>query len=94
MSVKTRDEIINKLNDVLGDNNSDDVLELMTDISDTLGNTSDAQRVRELESQLEEQDRTWRQKYRDAFLSGADESFEKENEPKKPRSFDDLFTTN
>lgn len=92
MSVKTRDEIMERLNNIFADNNSDEVLNLMTDIRDTIGDETDSQRISELENQLAEQDASWRKKYRDAFMSGADESFEEENN-KSPRKFEDLFTT-
>ena len=92
MAIKTREEIISSLSDILGDNNTDEALQLLTDVKDTLGNQTDAQRITELENQLTELDTTWRKKYRDAFLSGADESFEEEQD-KKPRKFEDLFTT-
>ena len=90
MSVRSREEIMNKLNEIFGDNNSDDVLEIMTDISDTIGNDN-AKRITELETQLAEQDANWRKRYRDAFMSGADEEIVEE-EPPKARTFDDLFT--
>lgn len=93
MAIRTREEIITSLSDILGDNNSDEVLQLLTDVKDTLGNETDAQRITDLEHQLTELDTTWRKKYRDAFLSGADDSFEEEND-KKPRKFEDLFKTN
>ena len=92
MAIKTREEIISSLTTILGDNTTDEALELLTDVRDTLGQESDAQRIVELENQLQEQDATWRKKYRDAFLSGADESFNEEDE-RKPKSFDDLFKT-
>lgn len=92
MAIKTRDELMESINNILGDNNSDEALQLLTDISDTLGSQTDAQRITELENQLQEQDASWRKRYREAFLNGADESFEEENN-KKPKSFDDLFTT-
>lgn len=91
MAVRTKDEIIESLNTIFGDNNSDDVLNILTDISDTLGRSTDAQRITELESQLAEQDANWRKKYRDAFLSGADEPDEPDK-PKKPKKFEDLFS--
>lgn len=93
MAVRTRDEIIASLNSIFGENNSDEVLGVMTDISDTIGSQSDAQRVASLEQQLAEQDANWRKKYRDAFLSGADEEIVEPIEDKKPKSYMDLFTT-
>lgn len=92
MAIKTRDELLTSISDILGDNNSDEALQLLTDIKDTLGNETDAQRITELENQLKEQDATWRKKYRDAFLNGADESFEEEQN-KTPKRFEDLFKT-
>lgn len=92
MSIKTRDEIIESVSNIIGDDNSDEALQLLTDLRDTLGNQTDPQRITELENQLQEQDAAWRKKYRDAFIHGADESFEEEYN-RKPKSFDDLFTT-
>lgn len=92
MAIKTRDEILTSISEILGDNNSDEALQLMTDIRDTIGNETDAQRITELENQLKEQDATWRKKYRDAFLNGADESFEEEQN-RTPKRFEDLFKT-
>lgn len=92
MAIRTSEEIMANLNEILGDNNSDEVLSFMTDLRDTLGGQNDAQRISELETQLQEQDASWRKKYRDAFLSGADESFEEEQN-KRPRKYEDLFTT-
>lgn len=92
MAIKTREEIITSLTNILGEDTSDEALELLTDVRDTLGNQTDAQKITELENQLKEQDATWRKKYRDAFLSGADESFEEEQN-KTPKKFEDLFKT-
>lgn len=91
MAIRTRDEIIESLNNIFGDNNSDDVLNILTDVSDTLGSATDAQRITELENQLAEQDANWRKKYRDAFMSGADEPDEPEKH-NKPKKFEDLFS--
>lgn len=92
MAIKTRDELISSVSDILGENNSDEALQLLTDLRDTLGSQTDAQKITELENQLKEQDATWRKKYRDAFLSGADESFDEEQN-KRPRKYEDLFKT-
>lgn len=93
MSVRTRDEIMEQLRTVIGENDSDDVLTLMTDISDTLGDNKDRERVTQLEQQLQDNDREWRKKYRDAFFSKPDESLDDEDESKTPSKFEDLFTT-
>ncbi len=93
MSVRTRDEIMEQLRTVIGENDSDDVLTLMTDISDTLGDNKDRERVTQLEQQLKDKDKEWRKKYREAFFSKPDESLDDEDESKTPSKFEDLFTT-
>lgn len=94
MAIKTKDEIMAQLSEVIGENNSDDVLNLMTDISDTLGDNTASQRVAELETALADKDKEWRQKYRDAFFSKpSKEEFEDDDDDKTPKTFEDLFTT-
>lgn len=92
MAVRTREEIMTSLSEFLGDNTSDEAINLVQDISDTLGDAN-AQRVQDLQKQLKEQDDTWRKKYRDTFFSGKPEKDDDEPEDKKPRSFADLFKT-
>ena len=96
MAIRTRDEIMNQLKTLIGEEDtSDETLTFIQDVSDTLGNDNSAQRITELETQLEEQDREWRKKYRDAFFTGKpDESIEDEPDKNIPRRFEDLFTTN
>ena len=96
MAIRTRDEIMNQLKTLIGEEDtSDETLNFIQDVSDTLGNDNSAQRITELETQLEEQDKEWRKKYRDAFFTGKpDESIEDEPDKNIPRRFEDLFTTN
>lgn len=95
MAVKTRDEIMSQLQTIIGEDTSDETLTFIQDVSDTLGNDNSAERIAQLETQLRDQDETWRKKYRDAFFSGKPEP-EPEDEPsgKTPKRFEDLFTTN
>ncbi len=95
MAVKTRDELMADLNEILGENNSDEALAFIQNMSDTLGDSS-VQRISELEQQVKDVDANWRKKYRDAFFTGAPEKDEKDDEEekhKKPRTFADLFKT-
>lgn len=96
MAIRTRDEIMTQLQTMVGEDTSDETLTFIQDVSDTLGADNSAQRITDLENQLEEQDQAWRKKYRDAFFTGRpDESYKDESdEPEKPRRFEDLFTTN
>ena len=92
MAVKTRDEIMSQLQSIIGEDTSDETLAFIQDVSDTLGNDNSAQRITQLETQLEDQDKEWRKKYRDAFFTGRpDESLDEEEHENKPKRFEDLF---
>lgn len=94
MAIRTRDEIMSQLQSIIGEDTSDETLAFVQDVSDTLGNDNSASRITELETQLEEQDKEWRKKYRDAFFTGKpDDNFKDEDEEKIPKRFEDLFTT-
>lgn len=92
MAVKTRDEIMSQLQSIIGEDTSDETLAFIQDVSDTLGNDNSAQRITQLETQLEDQDKEWRKKYRDAFFTGKpDETLDEEEHDNKPKRFEDLF---
>ena len=95
MAIRTRDEIMAQLQTMVGEDTSDETLTFIQDVSDTLGQNNSAQRITELENKLEEQDKEWRKKYRDAFFTGQPDSSYDEDEPenKKMRRFEDLFKT-
>lgn len=90
MAVRTKDELMTSLKDFLGDNTSDEAISLVQDISDTLAE-SNAETVEQLRQQITDQDNAWRKKYRDRFFS-APEKEDEEEPPKRPRTFDELFT--
>ncbi len=93
MAVKTKEEIMSQLGAYVGDDAGDEVLGLIQDISDTLDSANTA-RIKELEEEKENLDKSWRKKYRDTFLSGKPDDIEEEDEddePKRPKTFEDLF---
>lgn len=92
MAIRTRDELMNSIKDFLGDDTSDEALTLVQDISDTLGDNN-AQTVADLRQQLKDQDANWRKKYRDTFFSGTPDKDDEDDEPPKPHTFADLFTS-
>lgn len=96
MAIRTREELMEQLQSIVGEDTSDETLSFIQDVSDTLGADNSAQRITELETQLEEQDKEWRKKYRDAFFTGKpDTSYEEEDPDREiPKRFEDLFTTN
>ena len=81
--VKTKDDILSTISAVLGENNSEDAITLLEDITDTLDDyetrTKDSTAWKQ---KYEENDRAWRQKYKDRF-------FEKESEDETINTYDD-----
>ena len=93
--VKTKEEILNAVKDILKDDTSDSALSLVEDLSDTLDarDTSDGT---DWKTKYEETDAQWRKKYRDRFFSKpAQEEEEPDDpapeEPNEPKTFSDLF---
>lgn len=99
MSVLTKNELMEKVKNFLGDDTSDEALEIIEDISDTVeaGNSED------WKQKYEENDKKWREKYRDRFFNGDNnddtdnekpketENKESEKEQEKLLTFENLF---
>lgn len=92
MAVRTKEELMQTVRTFLGEDTSDEALAFVQDMSDTLGD-SNAQTVAELRQQLQEQDASWRKKYRDTFFTEKPEKEDDDEPPKKPRTFAELFKT-
>lgn len=93
--VKTKEEILNSIKDILKDDTSDSALSLIEDLSDTLDakETSDET---DWKTKYEENDAQWRKKYRDRFFSKPAQEEEIIDEPapeetSEPKTFSDLF---
>lgn len=71
MAIKTKEELIQSLNAVLGDNASDEAIALMEDVSDTLDDNA-AKGAVDWEQKYRENDAAWRTRYRDRFMNNAD----------------------
>lgn len=73
--IKTKDEIIEMISAVIGEDNSEAAISLLEDVTDTLDDyetrTKDSTDWKE---RYEENDREWRQKYRDRFLEKSDDN--------------------
>lgn len=94
MSVKTIEELMESVRTRLGDDQSDEALALLEDISDTYGdmqsrNTGDE----DWKKKYETNDAEWRKKYRDRFFNKTNENDvdDGEDKPNKPQTFDELF---
>lgn len=94
MAVKTKDEILNTLKERFKDDDSDDTLSFIEDISDTYDDLSEqVSKSGEWQKKYEQNDKEWREKYKERFFSKpVDEpDLDIEPEPNKPRTFEDLF---
>lgn len=91
MSVKTVDEIMVKVREIIGEDDSDEAIGFIEDISDTLESFSNAE---DWKTKYEENDKKWREKYRDRFFTSKEEVEEddiEEPEEKEKKKFEDLF---
>ena len=76
---------MDSLSKFLGENNSDDALALLEDVSDTLdtANSDLPAKLKEAEDKYNDLDKAWRQKYRERFLQSKEDAAEQDNEFKK-----------
>lgn len=97
--VKTKDEILEAIKSRIGEDNSDETIAFLEDITDTLNDYEDKTKTdTDWKAKYEENDKEWRKRYTDRFFNndngngdnGSDEKDETE-EPKTPTTFDELF---
>ena len=72
MAVLTREDYLERLNTLVGEDNSDEALQIIEDFTDTfdnLGTQNDNNDNENWKQKYEELDATWRQKYRDRFMN-------------------------
>lgn len=95
MAVKTREELIESINTLIGEDTSDASLAILEDFTDTYNDLSEkASDNTKWKEKYEENDSEWREKYRKRFLEG-DGRIEEEDadEPDPvPVRYEDLFT--
>lgn len=95
MAVKTRDEILESVRSRLGGDTSDEAIALVEDIADTLTDLDNRTKdSTDWKKKYEENDASWRAKYRDRFFSGGsdDDDDDKDDAPKnKTYTYENLF---
>lgn len=96
MAIVSKEDLIKRLSEKFGNDNSDEVIQLTEDLSDTL-NDFDS-RIKDTEdwkTKFEENDNMWRKKYKDRFLESTDgndnESHEQDDDENTSVTFNDLF---
>lgn len=104
MAIRKKEELLESLKAIIGDDSTDEALSILEDITDTVSDYENRiQETGDWKSKYEENDRTWREKYKERFFSGEEQhegapsptSNELGNDDiNEPSRFEDLFTTN
>ena len=94
MAVLSREDLMKRLNEALGD---DADVSIMEDVADTYDAVADHSDADEWERKYNENEAAWRKRYRDRFESGTPDptGTNAEDEPQddeiKVKTFDELF---
>lgn len=95
MAVRTREELIESINTLIGEDASDDSLAILEDFTDTYNDLSEkASDSTNWKEKYEENDSEWREKYKKRFLEGDVKTGPlvlDEPDP-VPTRYEDLFT--
>ena len=93
--VKSRDEILEIIRSRVGDDNSDEALSFIEDITDTMNDyESRLADSTDWKTRYEENDKNWRERYKERFFSNEIEETEiitTEVVDETPTTFDELF---
>lgn len=90
MAVLSFDELIAKIKTKIGEDTSDESIELLEDVTDTFNANNDGE---DWKTKYEENDKEWRKKYIDRFSGsgGSEPDDEEEEEEEEKTTFEDLF---
>ena len=93
--IKSRDEILEIIRSRVGDDNSDEALSFIEDITDTMNDyESRLADSTDWKTRYEENDKNWRERYKDRFFNNEIEETEittTEVVDETPTTFDELF---
>lgn len=100
MAIRTREEILESIRNIVGDSTDDDTLQVLEDVTDTFTDFENkTANQTDWEAKYKENDEGWRKKYAERFYTGDPSVPPKNNEPvidgqdAKPTRFEELFTT-
>lgn len=98
MAVKTREEILAELKARVGEQTDDETIAFLEDVTDTLSDLETKAKGdgTDWKAKYEENDAKWRKKYTERFYSSdpnPDPEPPKPDDPPKPKTFAELFTT-
>ena len=93
MAVISKEDLLRRISERIGDDNSDEALSLLEDVSDTITDFEERD-SEDWKTKYEENDAKWRKKYRERFENGEpdiEENEERENTI-EVKSYDELFS--
>lgn len=100
MAVRTREEIIDSIRNIVGDSTDDNTLQVLEDVTDTFTDFENkTANQTDWEAKYKENDEGWRKKYAERFYTGDSSVPPKNNDTvidesdDKPTRFEELFTT-
>lgn len=95
MAIRSREDLLKSLTNLIGDNSTDENLAILEDVTDTLKDYEEKTADQtDWKTKYEQNDADWRKKYKERFLSGETIKDEQEEDVKKdsePLTFDSLF---
>lgn len=86
--ILSKDELIKKFNESIGDEITDDQLAVLEDLSDTLDDLKI--KAEETDRRVAEVEASWRKRYRDRFVEGREEIEEKVEEVTEDKDAEEL----
>lgn len=100
MAVRTREEILESIRNIVGDSTDDNTLQVLEDVTDTFTDFENKTASQtDWEAKYKENDEGWRKKYAERFYTGDPSVPPKNNDTvidesgDKPTRFEELFTT-
>lgn len=96
MAVRTRDELMAAIKNIIGDSSDDNSIGFMEDISDTLNDfDTRLHDSTDWKQKYEDNDKEWRNRYKERFLNPDDnqeeDDFQDDADEPKFKRFEDLF---
>ena len=95
--IRTKDELISAVSEFIGENDADEALAILEDVTDTLTDFEEraAGDGEDWKKKYEENDKAWREKYRSRFVKGSSkeeiEEEDEDDEVEEVKTYEDLF---
>lgn len=95
--IRTKDELISAVSEFIGENDADEALAILEDVTDTLTDFEEraAGDGEDWKKKYEENDKAWREKYRSRFVksSATDEDFieDEDEDEDEIKTYEELF---